>query len=104
MFPTQSDKCIPICPFFDTTSLFAAELEEPKVGISVKHLITQSLVFPTIARKPFENIFGKRKNADKQHFFFSYKPIPCSSVDIIRNLGTGSCLFDPGLGQYCLFD
>ena len=35
---TQSDNCIPICPIFDITSLFAAELEEPKIAISGKVL------------------------------------------------------------------
>ena len=34
MFSTQSDKCIPFVHIFDITSLFAAELEEPKIGIS----------------------------------------------------------------------
>ena len=39
MFSIQSDNFIPICPYFDIISLFAAELEEPKIGISVKGLI-----------------------------------------------------------------
>ena len=34
MFSTKSDICIPICPFFDIMPLFAAELGEPKIGIS----------------------------------------------------------------------
>ena len=36
MFSTQSDNCILInfVHIFDITSLFAAELEEPKIGIS----------------------------------------------------------------------
>ena len=40
MFFTQADNCIPIkfCPFFDIISLFAIELEEPKIGISDKGL------------------------------------------------------------------
>ena len=36
---TQSDNCIPIYPSIDTTSLFAAKLEEPKIGVSGKGLI-----------------------------------------------------------------
>ena len=38
MFSTQSDICIPICPLFGNISLFAAELEEHKIGISGKGL------------------------------------------------------------------
>ena len=39
MFSTQSDNCIPICPyFFFHLSFFAAEFEEPKIGISGKGL------------------------------------------------------------------
>ena len=34
MFSTQSDNCIPICPYFDIISVFAVELEEPEIGIS----------------------------------------------------------------------
>ena len=33
MFSTKPDNYIPICPYFDIISLFAAELEEPKLGI-----------------------------------------------------------------------
>ena len=36
MFSTQSENCIPICQKFLTSYLFAAELEEPKIGISGK--------------------------------------------------------------------
>ena len=43
MFSTQSDNCIPICPYFDI-SLFAAESEGPKIGISGKWLI-QGVIF-----------------------------------------------------------
>ena len=38
MFSTQSDNCILIHPYFDIISLFAAEFEEPKIGISGKGL------------------------------------------------------------------
>ena len=38
MFSTQLDNCIPICPYFYILSLSAAELEEPKVGISCKRI------------------------------------------------------------------
>ena len=39
MFSTQSDNYIPIyVNIFDIISLFAAELEEPKIGISGKRL------------------------------------------------------------------
>ena len=34
MFYTESDNYIPIVPIFDIVSLFAAEFEEPKIGIS----------------------------------------------------------------------
>ena len=38
MFSTQAGNCIPIHPYFVIISLFAAELEEPKIGISGKGL------------------------------------------------------------------
>ena len=38
MLSTQSDNCKPICPCFDIISLFPAEVEEPKIGISGKGL------------------------------------------------------------------
>ena len=33
MFSTQSDNCTPSDDIFDIISLFAAELEEPKIGV-----------------------------------------------------------------------
>ena len=39
MFPTQSDNWIPISPYFDIISVFAAELEEPKIDIAGKNCI-----------------------------------------------------------------
>ena len=41
MFSTQSENCIPICQYFDITSmsLFAAELDEPKIGMWGKGII-----------------------------------------------------------------
>ena len=37
MFSTQPENCISICPYiFDIISLFAAELEEPKLAYQVK--------------------------------------------------------------------
>ena len=41
MFSTQSDNCIPFVHIFDIISLFAAELEEPKIGISGKGLMSR---------------------------------------------------------------
>ena len=38
MFSTQSDNRISICRYFDIISLFAFELEEPKIDISGKGL------------------------------------------------------------------
>ena len=46
MFSTQSDDCIPICPYFDIMSLFAAELEEPKIGIWGKGLVVKRAIVP----------------------------------------------------------
>ena len=40
MFSTQSDNCTPFVHIFDITFLFAAELEEPKIGIRGKGLKT----------------------------------------------------------------
>ena len=39
MFSTQSDNCTPFVHIFDIISLFAAELEKPKIGILSKGLI-----------------------------------------------------------------
>ena len=39
MFSTQSDNCIPICPYFEIINLFAVELEDPKIGISAKEIL-----------------------------------------------------------------
>ena len=33
MFSTQSVNCIPIVHIFDVIALFAAELEEPEIGM-----------------------------------------------------------------------
>ena len=38
MLSTRSDNCIPFVYIFDIIFLFAAELEEPKIGISGKGL------------------------------------------------------------------
>ena len=46
---------------FDFISLFAAELEEPKIGISGKGLMI-------LREKMFENVVGKGENAGNQHF------------------------------------
>ena len=46
LFPTQSDKCVPICPYFDI-SLFVAESKKPKIGISDKGLSPISKMFST---------------------------------------------------------
>ena len=40
MFSPQSDNCIPIYTYFYIISSFAAEFEEPKIGISGKGLIS----------------------------------------------------------------
>ena len=48
MFSTQSDNCIPIVHIFDLISLFAAEFEEPKIGISGKGLIKDGIVWLNI--------------------------------------------------------
>ena len=54
-----------ISPFvyiYDIISLFAAELEEPKIGISGKGLMT-------FYKKAFENMLGNGEIANNQHFF-----------------------------------
>ena len=57
MFSTQSDKCIPICPFFGIISLYAAEFEKPKIGISGKGLTPYHTIlsfnYPETARDLF---------------------------------------------------
>ena len=64
MFSTQSDICILIYPYFDIISLFAAEFEEPKIGISGKGLIaSQSLVddaFMSLSHSPTFNHLKKQ--------------------------------------------
>ena len=46
MFSTQLDNCIPFVQIFDIIFLFAAELEEPKIGISGQGLSTFDLHSP----------------------------------------------------------
>ena len=43
MFSTQSDNCIPFVHIFYIIFLFAAELEEPKIGIWGKRLKTENM-------------------------------------------------------------
>ena len=50
-FFTQSENCIPIFQYFDITSLFAADLEEPKTGISSKWI-------KQISRRRLRKFFG----------------------------------------------
>ena len=59
MFSTQSDNCTPFVHFFQIIYLFAAELEEPKIGISGKGL-------NTLGRT---GIVGKGENAGSQKYF-----------------------------------
>ena len=58
MFSTQSDNCIPICPIFDILSLFSAEMEKPKIGISGKGLemiICYSTISTSVNPLPDDN-------------------------------------------------
>ena len=48
MFSTQSENCIPISQYFDIVSLFAAEVEEPKIGTSGKGLNKANIPFKSI--------------------------------------------------------
>ena len=89
MFSTQSDNCTPFVHIFDIIFLFAAELEEPKIGIWGKWLmfskafsdrlikleIVKGKLFTTNpdfyqpwTKKAFENIVGKAENIGNQHF------------------------------------
>ena len=43
MFSTQSDNCTPFVHIFDIIFSFAAELEEPEIGISGKGLISSHI-------------------------------------------------------------
>ena len=43
MFSTQSDNCTPFDHIFDILFLFAAELEEPKIGIRGKGITSQMM-------------------------------------------------------------
>ena len=56
MFSTHSDNCTPFVHIFDIIFLFAAELEEPKIGILGKGLMT-------LRKRPFENNAGTEENA-----------------------------------------
>ena len=62
-FPLNHILVSPFVHIFDTTSLFATELEKPKIGISGK-----GLILTTLEEKPSENITGKRENAGSQPF------------------------------------
>ena len=76
MFSTQSDNCIPICPYFGIISLFGAEFEKPKIGISGKGLIQWITLYHIILlNSPETESFGKHcgekgENAGNQHFLF----------------------------------
>ena len=71
----------PFVHIFDIISLFAAELEDPDIGISGKGLTLYHtmMTFDDWRIKPFENIVGKEENAGIQHFllfpqcFLSYE-------------------------------
>ena len=56
----------PIVHIFDIISLFAPELEEPKIGISGKGLTSRFLFLMTLRIKLFEKNMGKRENTDNQ--------------------------------------
>ena len=45
MLTTQSDNCIPICIYIFLSSLFAVELEEPKIGMQGKGFNSKVLDF-----------------------------------------------------------
>ena len=44
MFSTRSDNYVPIVHVFDIISLFAAALEEPKIGICGKGLMRTAMM------------------------------------------------------------
>ena len=54
MFSTQADNCIPFVHIFDFMSLFVAELEKPKIGISGKGLNLFGSFFNSTKRQNFE--------------------------------------------------
>ena len=65
MFSTQSDNCVPICPYFSLHFLFAVELEEPKIGTSGIGLnppfaFKQSCVL-ILKKNSIKNVVGRRK-------------------------------------------
>ena len=71
MLSTRSDNCTPFVHIFDIISLFAAELQEPKIGISGKEL-TLSQTSPGFSRvcstSLFENTVGKGEIARNEQF------------------------------------
>ena len=62
MFSTQSENCIPICQYFRHHILFAAALEEPKIGVLSKGLkkvaLIGTLVFHKLSLFPFNIEFS----------------------------------------------
>ena len=74
MFTSKFNNCIPIYPLwhiFDIISLFAAELEEPKIGISGEGWRWQNEYSSKLeVLERIENIVGNGENAGIQNFFF----------------------------------
>ena len=50
MFSMQSDNCIPFVHIYDIIPLFAAEFEEPKIGISGKGLFRVKCIDLSVAK------------------------------------------------------
>ena len=84
----------PFIHIFDFKSLFAVELEEPKIGISGKELKefaynrskVHQMVISVTCR--IENNAGKKKNTPPFFFLFPLYPLPLPSLCL-------SCRFSP---------
>ena len=85
MFSTQSDNCIPFVHAYDIISLFAAELEQPKIGISGK-----GFKFTENGRTSFKKVHntgGKGEIAHYKQFLLLPQYFPKSCNATTKNQG-----------------
>ena len=94
MFSSQSDNCTPFVHIFDIIFFFAAEMEEPKIGISDKGLTLVLSALKAFADDKLrdahssglfceraEKIRGKGENVGNQLFLHFPRFLPLAKVN-----------------------
>ena len=72
MFCSQSDNCILIYPYLDIAFVFAAEFEEPTIGISVIGLMLDTIIMSLIP--------GKLITIKKSNCLIFLEDLPCKVI------------------------